>query len=146
MTMSMPNAPALWFSAANASRVTRIDLIIAFGGSARALEAVHTDDRAGTGHVLELAPHLVGIVGERVDLLARQRGAERRAPPIRRGLLRVLPDGDVLRTFWIRSTIVCRLSPARSRTFSTASVRTRRTPRGCRSGRRQARDLRDALR
>ncbi len=31
--MSMNSPPALWFSAANASRVTWIDLIIAFGGS-----------------------------------------------------------------------------------------------------------------
>ena len=57
-----------------------------------ALEAVDADDRIPAGHVLQLLRHLVGIVRQRVDLLARHRGAER-GPPVRRRFSRVADDG-----------------------------------------------------
>ncbi len=59
-----------------------------------ALEAVDADDRAGTGHVLELLLQDRRIVRERVDLIARQHGAERRPVAVRRRLLFVLLHGD----------------------------------------------------
>ena len=41
-----------------------------------AAEAVDEDLRAGPGHLRQLLGHLVGVVGERVDLLLRQGGRE----------------------------------------------------------------------
>ena len=43
------------------------------------LRSCRREDGVGAGHVLELLAHLVRIVRQRVDLLARQRAAERRA-------------------------------------------------------------------
>ncbi len=46
------------------------------GRQRRALEAVYLDDRAGPGHVLQLLAEDVGIVGQRLELLPREHGAE----------------------------------------------------------------------
>ena len=49
--------------------------------------------RAAAGDVLQLLRHLVGIVGQRIHLLARERAAKR-ALPIGRRLLGVAADGN----------------------------------------------------
>ncbi len=57
-------------------------------------EAVDAQDGVGR-HVHQLAPHFVGIVGERFDLLARERRAER-ALRVGGGRLTVASDGDLV--------------------------------------------------
>ena len=57
------------------------------------LEAVDADGGSDARHVLELPLQLVGIFGQRLDLLARERGAERQRA-IGRGLLPIASDGD----------------------------------------------------
>ena len=58
-------------------------------GQRGALEAIDADDGAGPGHVLQLLLQNRGIVGERLDLIASERGAERRAVAIGRRFLLV---------------------------------------------------------
>ena len=94
--MSMNSPPAKWFSAAKASRVMWIALIADFGGSRPPSKLSTRIDGVAAGHVLELLRHLVGIVRQRLDLLARHRRAEggaairRRFPRIARDRHRVL--------------------------------------------------------
>jgi hypothetical protein len=57
------------------------------------LEAVNANHRGRSGHFLQLALELVRIVGQGVDLLTREDGAEGRAAPIRRRRLWVLSHG-----------------------------------------------------
>ena len=59
-----------------------------------AFEAVDLDDRAGTGHVHQLLPQHVGIVRQRFELFAGERGAERGAARVGGRRLFVLADGD----------------------------------------------------
>ena len=63
-------------------------------GQRGALEAIDADDGAGPGHVLQLLLQNRGIVGERLDLIASERGAERRAVAIGRRFLLVLTDRE----------------------------------------------------
>ena len=51
-----------------------------------AAESVDADDRARTGHLFQRFFHLVRIVGQRIDLFAREQVAERVAPRIGRPL------------------------------------------------------------
>ena len=59
-----------------------------------AFEAVDLDDRAGAGHVHQLLPQHVGIVGQRLELFAGERGAEGRAARVGGRRLLVLADRD----------------------------------------------------
>ncbi len=61
---------------------------------AAAREAVHAQDRPGRRHRLEHRLHLVGIVRQRVDLLAGQNRAERAALCVERRRLPVAADGE----------------------------------------------------
>ena len=64
------------------------------GGQRAAFEAVNADHCAGTGHLLQLLLKDRWIIGQRLDLIAREGRAERRAVAIGRGLLFVLLDAD----------------------------------------------------
>jgi hypothetical protein len=74
-----------------AGHVDRLDHRL--GRQLAAFEAVDPHDRSAAGHLLELLRHLRGIVRERVDLLARQRGAERAVVAIGRRFLFVAAHG-----------------------------------------------------
>ena len=63
------------------------------GRQLAALEAVDADDAVAAGHVLQLLGHFGRIVRQRVDLLARQRGAERAVVAVGRRFLLVAADG-----------------------------------------------------
>ncbi len=76
----------------HARQANRTDLRL--GRELAAGEAVHADRRARRRHRLEHPLHLIGIVGERLDLLAREHGAERRAARVHRRALLVAADGD----------------------------------------------------
>jgi hypothetical protein len=62
------------------------------GRQVATLEAVDEDLRVGSGDVHELPSKLVGIVGQRIDLFARQHGAKRHIA-IRGSLLAIAIDG-----------------------------------------------------
>ena len=65
-----------------------------FGRQRSAFETVDADHRTGTRHVLELLLQDRRVVRERLDLLARQGRAKRRAVPVGGRLLFVLFHGD----------------------------------------------------
>ena len=76
--------------------------------------------RARPAHLLQRRLHLVGIVGQRLNLLAGQQVAEGIAPRVERALARVLADGDVFGDLASASFISRRvLLPARRRTSSS---------------------------
>ena len=137
--MSMNRPPAKWFSAANASRVMWIALIVDFGGRRPPSKLSTRMTASAAGDVLQLLRHLVGIVRQRLDLLARHRRAERRAA-IRRRLARVARhrhrilqplDGQHQRR-------ACCRRPSAARPSGGAS-RSRGIPPGASSGRARAR-------
>jgi hypothetical protein len=74
-----------------------------------AAEAVHAQHRSGAAHVAERLLHLVGIVGQLVDLRLAEHGGERVAARIAGPLARVAPDLD-------------RLGELRNRQFHLAAV------------------------
>ena len=97
--MSMWMAPLMppWFCAANMSILgRRIDRICDFGGSLPPVKPSTRMVAPGGDIALSTCFHLVRIVGQRVDLLARQHRAERRAARVERRRLRVARDGDLL--------------------------------------------------
>ena len=59
-------------------------------------EPVDADDGPGRRHRLQHRLHLVRVVGQRVDLLAREDGAEGAASRVQRGTLPVAADGEAL--------------------------------------------------
>ena len=86
-----------WFCAANLSmRGRRIDRIWDFGGSLPPVKPSTRMVAPGRRHRLEHPLHLVGIVGKRFDLFARQHRAERRAARVHRRALLVAADRHVL--------------------------------------------------
>ena len=86
------------------------------GRQLRALEAVDLDDGARAGDVRQLPPHLLGILRQRVDLLAGHDRAERDAPAIRRAVEGSCEHGDRVFDLAVASATFCRFSPVRTRT------------------------------
>jgi hypothetical protein len=64
------------------------------GRQRAAFETVDADDGARTSHVLQLLLECRRIVGERIDLIAGERGAKRRTLPVGGRRLFILFDGD----------------------------------------------------
>ena len=96
VTMSTNVMPAPWFSAANMPLEKRIDRICDFGGSLPPRKPSTRIVRAGPRHLLQHLLHLVGIVGQRVDLILREHVAEPIALRIGRARRRIAADRDAL--------------------------------------------------
>ena len=80
-------------------RGSRIDRICDFGGSLPPVKPSTRMRRSRRRHRLEHRLHLIRIVGQRRDLLAREHGGERVAARIERGRLVVAADRHVLGDF-----------------------------------------------
>ncbi len=70
-------------------------LNLRLGRQPAAAKSVHADGCARPAHLLQRRFHIVGIVGQRFNLLPGQEVSEGIAPRIERSLARVLPDDDI---------------------------------------------------
>ena len=115
------------------------------GRQRAALEAVDADHGARASHVLELLLKRRGIVGERIDLIARERGAKRRPLPVGGRRLLVLSDGDgCFKLFDVQHRRLTVLAAPHANIRERARLESRKLGSDRVSSRREARDDRDA--